>query len=212
MKKYPTHQMVRKQSVKGATLIEVLISVFLLTFGILGLMAAQLRSVAAVSESENRSIAAQAAENLVEAMQSNPRLDKTGNRKYDDYIKTPNTMKSVGKPDTCANTPAKIGADSKAPCALGKNSITKAQLAEAHLGEFQYILQQMPNAVSIKYTVCIDDSSAIKAATMSNPNCETARGTAPVIKIVWTTLVDKSSNDDGVPQQDEQSYYLVVPQ
>ena len=218
MKKYPTHQVTRKQSVQGATLIEVLISVFLLTFGILGLMAAQLRSVSAVSESESRSIAAQAAENLAEAMQTNPKLNSKGERDFSDYMTTPNEMKSAEVQKTCTSTPTTIAADSKDPCQLGSNSMTKKQLATAQLGEFQHILQQMPNAVQIKYTVCLDNPKAIQSATLSKGNCAETNTTAPkadrvpVIKVVWTTLVDKSSEDDGVPKQEEQSYYLVVPQ
>lgn len=219
MKKYPTHQVTRKQSVQGATLIEVLISVFLLTFGILGLMAAQLRSVSAVSESESRSIAAQAAENLAEAMQINPRLNAKGERDFSDYMNNPNEMKSATAQATCtASAVATISADSTSPCQLGSDSMTKQQLATAQLGEFQHILQQMPNAVQIKYTVCLDNPKTIKAATLSTGNCTETNATAPkadrvpVIKVVWTTLVDKSSEDDGVPKQEEQSYYLVVPQ
>lgn len=212
MKKYPTHQIMRKQSIQGATLIEVLISVFLLTFGILGLMAAQLRSVAAVSESENRSIAAQAAENLAEAMQTNPRIDSKGKRTYDNYLQS--GMQEVASPASCENTNYPISANAKSPCQLGSNSITKKELANAHLGEFQYILQQMPNAVDIKYTVCLDTPSGspskMKEATITNANCSGSG--VPVIKVAWTTLKDKSSNDDGVPTTEAQSYYLVVPQ
>ena len=51
-----------KNKNRGSTLLEVIVSVFLLTFGILALMAAQLRSVSSVSEAENRTIVAQAAE------------------------------------------------------------------------------------------------------------------------------------------------------
>ena len=42
-----------KNKNRGSTLLEVIVSVFLLTFGILALMAAQLRSVSSVSEAEN---------------------------------------------------------------------------------------------------------------------------------------------------------------
>lgn len=207
MKKYPTHQVMRKQSMQGATLVEVLVSVFLLTFGILGLMAAQLRSVAAVGESENRSIAAQAAENLAEAMQANPRITSSA-RDYSDYFQSNMTEAKLAA--TCENTPSSISDDSKKPCAVGKNGITKKELAEVHLGEFEYILQQMPNAVSVKYAVCLDDPASVKAATMSNANCV---GTGvPVIKVAWETLVDQSASEEGVPGQEEQSYYLVVPQ
>lgn len=210
MKKYSTHRVMSKQSVQGATLVEVLVSVLLLTVGILGLMSAQLRSVSAVSESENRSIAAQAAENLAEAMQTNPRITDKGKRDYADYLQS--GMQEAASPSSCNNSTYPIAANSKNPCQIGSNRISKQELANIHLGEFQYILQQMPNATNIKYTVCLDKADGrIRDATLTNANCDTGGG-MPTIKIVWSTLKDKSSNDDGIPTTETQSYYLVVPQ
>ena len=64
-----TGKMLFQSIAHGATILEVMISVLLLTFGVLALMAAQLRSVASLSEAENRSIVSQAAEALAEGMQ-----------------------------------------------------------------------------------------------------------------------------------------------
>lgn len=75
---------------QGFALIEVLISVVVLALGILALLATQLRSVGSVREAETQTIAAQAAQNLIEGMTANPKLELTDAKwtikKYDHYI------------------------------------------------------------------------------------------------------------------------------
>ena len=77
---------------QGFALIEVLISVVVLALGILALLATQLRSVGSVRDAETQTIAAQAAQNLIEGMTANPQLELTGRdgvwtkKKYDHYI------------------------------------------------------------------------------------------------------------------------------
>ena len=79
-------------------LIEVLISVVVLALGILALLATQLRSVGSVRDAETQSIAAQAAQNLIEGMTANPQLELVGSdgvwtkRKYDHYIIEKDTL------------------------------------------------------------------------------------------------------------------------
>ena len=63
---------------QGFALIEVLISVVVLALGILALLATQLRSVGSVRDAETQTIAAQAAQNLIEGMTANPQLELTG--------------------------------------------------------------------------------------------------------------------------------------
>ena len=75
---------------QGFALIEVLISVVVLALGILALLATQLRSVGSVRDAETQSIAAQAAQNLIEGMTANPKLElvndtKWTKKKYDHY-------------------------------------------------------------------------------------------------------------------------------
>lgn len=57
---------------QGATLIEALVAIFVLAFGVLALMAAQLRSVVSIQEAENQTIVATAAQTLMEGMLANP--------------------------------------------------------------------------------------------------------------------------------------------
>lgn len=209
MKKHSIQNACRpKQAVKGATLLEVLVSVFLLTFGILGLMAAQLRSVSAVAESEAQSMVAQAAENLAEAMQANPKLVATGVRNYQNYIDAAKTLKTVSKPASCDNVASTTA--SKAACTLRGTNISKAELITAQLGEFEYILSQVPNVVQMRYVICMDNPSSIGAISSISGgiNCSATNNSTPVIKVVWTTQKKDDENPNNVIVH---NYALAIP-
>lgn len=60
------------KSIRGSTLLEVLISVFIMAFGIMALMLAQLKSVNNVREAEMQTRVAQAVQNLSAGMLSSP--------------------------------------------------------------------------------------------------------------------------------------------
>ena len=62
----------KTQLARGSTLLEVLISVFIMAFGIMALMLAQLKSVGNVREAEMQTRVAQAVQNLSAGMLSNP--------------------------------------------------------------------------------------------------------------------------------------------
>lgn len=212
MNKYPMKRMIaHKQSVQGATLVEVLVSVFLLTFGILGLMAAQLNSVAAVSESENHAIAAQAAENLAEAMQTNPNIEADSKRKYTEYLTT-EWIDVAPEISSCDSSSTE-----KEACSLvGHKDISKAELAAAQLGEFQFVLRQMPNTVDLKYAVCFDSVTDLpnqaKEPDLGDAKCSSSGTGQPVIKVIWSSMGSKKETDTGIPDTEgkAQLYYLVL--
>ncbi len=82
-----------RRTQRGATLIEVLVSMFILALGVMALLAMQVRTSAGVKEAENMSIVSQATQNLVENMITNPvlSLDSTETppvtrKNYDAYL------------------------------------------------------------------------------------------------------------------------------
>lgn len=174
-----------KKFTQGATLIEVMVSVFLLTFGILALMAAQIRSVSNISEAESQNTVAQAAESLAEAMQTNPTLtllnNQTYKRRYNNYL-------------TQAKAPKQQGAI--ANIATDK-VINKQGLAALHIQEFeQILLNQMPHSNIIRYAIC-QDKAQPDAPTLSNGDamdskCAVAGNNSDItaIKIAWRTKND----------------------
>lgn len=201
-----TEKILFQSIARGATILEVMISVLLLTFGVLALMAAQLRSVASLSEAENRSIVSQAAEALAEGMQANSSLEKVGNsygRTYTKYEKPP--------------TSVTIGDDSqKATVQNGLSGTqTKEQVAKQHIAEFEYVLKtQLTNVNTLGYVICRDKAKP-DAATYDNDqlkgNCnpQTKNTDTHVIKVVWRMGNGKndSSNDNNTTAY---SYMLEV--
>ena len=127
-----TEKILFQSIARGATILEVMISVLLLTFGVLALMAAQLRSVASLSEAENRSIVSQAAEALAEGMQANSSLEKVGSsygRTYTAYYSGSTSVMTVG--DDSQKTTVQNG--------LSGTGLTKKQVANQHIAEFEYV-------------------------------------------------------------------------
>lgn len=162
---------------KGFALVEVLVSVFVLALGILALLATQVRSVSSVREAETQTIAAQAAQNLIEGMLSNPSLVQKGNwteKNYDRYIG--NTATNPGQKDT----------------------YTPAELAQLQVFNFsQELSTGKLGDMGVKWTICqtgsLDDTNKpeIKADGTFDPKCS---GTGNVaVKIAWLLQPDKNN-------------------
>ncbi|MDK4625178.1 type IV pilus modification protein PilV [Kingella kingae] len=190
-----------KYSMKGATLLEVMISVLLLTFGILALMAAQLRSVASISEAENRSIVSQAAEALAEGMQMNAVLTKNGTtyrRRYSNYVPK--------------SKPLYPGSAVIAPTFLNGTNITKAELAAQHLAEFEYVLStQLPNVSVLAYAICLDKPDATPpvlgdgGALTDNCAPNNNEHNTNMIKIAW-----RMGNANGTDKNQQSTTYTYM--
>ena len=203
-----TGKMLFQSIAHGATILEVMISVLLLTFGVLALMAAQLRSVASLSEAENRSIVSQAAEALAEGMQANSSLEKVGSsygRTYTAYYSGSTSVMTVG--DDSQKTTVQNG--------LSGTGLTKKQVADQHIAEFEYVLKtQLTNVNTLGYTICRDKAKP-EAATYDNGHfddkCVPANNDTDthVIKVVWRMGNGKndSSNDNNTTAY---SYMLEV--
>lgn len=195
MKKQTYFFVPSRRHVSGATLLEVMISVLLLTFGILALMTAQLRSVASLGEAENRSIISQAAEALAEGMQMNAIISKPGalkvyRRRYTNYV-----------PKSKPLIPGDAGA---APAALTGDGITKAALAAKHIEEFEYILnKELQNVSVLGYAICQDkqnpDEPTLSDAGTLNSNCDpkNTETDTNVIKVAWRMGNGTNNNQDS---------------
>ncbi|WP_304333791.1 type IV pilus modification protein PilV [Conchiformibius steedae] len=188
---------------RGSTLIEVMVSVFLLTFGVLGLMAAQIRSVGSISEAESRSTIAQAAENLAEAMQTNPQIVKSGTRAvrgYKHYLSASNTAKELDLSADPGTIPNPLWGTWDAAAKETKNNISKEALAAAQIQLFEYMLKQTPNAQTLSYIICTDSATPNEPTISSgsvNFNCRNSGST--VIKVAWTNRpADAKSQSEPV--------------
>lgn len=133
---------------KGATLLEVMVSVFIMAFGIMALMLAQLKSVGAVREAEMQTRVAQAVQNLEEGMLSNP------------DVRTLTPGGAYSKPVYSSyNTPLTAVAPAAAPltlatCGAGAAAVARGSLKDCHIAVFQGdLLRALPNATAINYQI-----------------------------------------------------------
>ncbi len=175
-------------SIRGSTLLEVLISVFIMAFGIMALMLAQLKSVSNVREAEMQTRVAQAVQNLSAGMLSNPDIISNIGSPQAAQIKLTYTRYDTSSDQSVNVTaaPAKIdvcGAPSS------DNGVNDQELATCHTKTFAAELQNaLPNATAITYNIS------------SNSNQKNPQTT---IKVLWT-----ESNGDNDSFQ--YSYSAVV--
>ncbi|MFD1244813.1 type IV pilus modification protein PilV [Paralysiella testudinis] len=184
---------------QGATLIEAMVAIFVLAFGVLALMVAQLRSVSSVQEAENQTLVAQAAQTLMEGMLVNPTLEVSASgvtsRDYAAYAK--------GDVLTyCAAGGAASGVANTYP---ERTAINKSTLAQQQLCRFSSDLQnKLPNRTSLAAQVC-----------KGNPQtgvCNAA-ATQYIISVSWgmqvgdaTDAAQGTTNADGT-----MTYRYVLP-
>ena len=166
---------------QGFALIEVLISVVVLALGILALLATQLRSVGSVRDAETQSIAAQAAQNLIEGMTANPKLElvndtKWTKKKYDHYINPTRVTDNTGS----------YNADN---LALKQLEEFNEELNETKLGDMN-VRAKICKTKDLKTAITIDPDTG----DVSDWGCDGAGKVA--IKIAWLVqpLSDKSTD------------------
>lgn len=201
------------QKQKGATLIEVLISMLMLGLGVLVLLATQLRTVSGVREAENQTIVAQATQNLIEGMLMNPQLEppeKVGgdqqegaenviwNRKrYDYYV---NALKNL--PNIVAN------------CGLTtvEKKITKEDLASSQVCDFALSLSNnLPDVTLLRAHICWENEDREPTIAQGNVDwkCRNSRqpGDYTVVKVLWLMNTENKAASGGVKIDGDSAVY-----
>ena len=181
---------------QGFALIEVLISVVVLALGILALLATQLRSVGSVREAETQTIAAQAAQNLIEGMTANPQLELTGSdgvwtkKKYDHYINV-----AAPNPVTDAN-----GGYDTTNLALKQLKEFNAELNASKLGDMN-VRATVCKTKDLKTAITIDPDTG----DVSDWGCDNSAGKT-AIKIAWLVQSLSDKNTDKAQTVSYQTY------
>ncbi|EGV38027.1 type IV pilus modification protein PilV [Neisseria weaveri] len=207
-----------KTQQQGMTLLEILIAMFVLTVGVLALLATQLQTVVAVREAEGQTIVAQAAQNLIEGMAINPVLCKNSipgcedvmlPGDSDDLIRRRNDafrpqLKVNSKSETLSyrfSNPIKVRSCSKnAWCKKNKTDLNKRQILEDHLGKFEDTLFKGLPEADIYYIIC-NDKSGVKPTINNNvmqPNCNGGAKDPISIKVAWQQNVERSDGSGKV--------------
>lgn len=142
---------------QGSTLIEILVSMFILALGLMALIAMQTRTSIGIKEAENQTVIAQATENLAENMMTNPYLDIGGlttQKSYDHYTGSFNCTGSRD-PDTARPTNAVSGATAR------------TALAAYHLADFR---QMACSVIGVEgdVTVAVNNNTTTAGGVGSN--------------------------------------------
>ena len=175
---------------QGSTLLEVLVSVFILGFGLLALVSMQLKTVGTAREAENQTIVAQAADALVEGMVMNPDRavgaltsgDKVIERSFARYTAL------SGKAATCTDDTS-----------LAADNITKDALAAAQVCTFVKRLDQIPKTGKVYWNICseLTENTTVKPVLEGNTVKCGAAGTHTVLKVIWEQELENPSSYTG---------------
>lgn len=181
-----------KNTQRGMTLIEVLISMFVLAVGVLALLSVQLRAVSGVREAENQTAVAQVTQNMIENMLVNPALKaevdsagvETGRvlKSYDHYLSK--GRKSTGSKD-------------------------KDDLAGAQLVVFQTKLEEALPETKVFFTICRDDSGKNPTYTnnAANYQCDDKPTSNAVIKVLWLADAEEKIDSGKLTASDNHIVY-----
>ena len=181
---------------QGFALIEVLISVVVLALGILALLATQLRSVGSVREAETQTIAAQAAQNLIEGMTANPKLELTNakwtRKKYDHYL-------GIVNPTPVKDTNGSYNADN---LALKQLKEFNDELDASKLGDMN-VRARICKTKNLKTAITINPDTG----QVGNDAAWGCDGTGKIaIKIAWLVQPLSDKNTDKAQTVSYQTY------
>lgn len=141
----------------GSTLIEVLVSMFIILIGLMGLLAMQVRTSATIKEAEYNSIIAQATQNLAESMMTNPLLVFNNPRTEKDYSGYTAAVNRAALPAQALDADGNV-----VPCAddvsvfnlnvTGRDA-ARAALINVHANRFVCSLSKIPQLTAFTVNV-----------------------------------------------------------
>jgi type IV pilus assembly protein PilV len=160
------------QKIRGFSLVEVLISIIILSFGLLGMVGLQAAALQANREARMQSAASGLARELAEMMRGNQLvgLAAAGSNPY---------MADLSTPLTPTITSYCLKVSSTVPCAA-------ADIATAQMTEWlSRVDSELPGA---RIRVCLDSAPFNATTGVPQWNCTTSASTDPtmVIKMGWT--------------------------
>lgn len=183
------------QKQRGSTLLEIIVSVFVLGFGLLALVSMQLRSVMMAREAENQTIIAQATDSLIESMTMNPNITNKQEagvdlnlRDFESYTKNFDT---ISQSKANCNQDAVLATNKAADLNSGLN---KQEIADAHICGFVKRVNQIPNIQNLTMAICPNETiqASTGAPTLNAQNkiaCGNG-GNITVVKVIWTQEMD----------------------
>lgn len=181
-----------KNTQNGMTLIEVLISMFVLAIGVLALLSVQLRAVSGVREAENQTIVSQITQNLIEQMLVNPVL--TAEKDNNTGEETGRVIKSYGHYFSGQNKKS-------------SGSENKDNLATEQITAFRSALTDALPETQVFSSICLDNSGKDPVYENSGTFKDNCSGSGhTVIKVLWLTDAEEQSDN---PKLTTSGNYIV---
>ena len=179
----------------GFSLLEVLISIIILSFGLLGMVGLQAAALQANREARLQSIAGSFARELAEMMRGNKDVGllATGNP----YIGNFSSPMTPGTAAYCLNA-----ANASVGCA-NATAVANAEMTEW----LSRVDSELPGA---RVTVCID-STPYDSQGMPRWACDGAAGATTMVKLGWTRGSTNRSNTNTSPLDRASTPGIVFP-
>ena len=190
-----TYKFARKLA--GFSLLEVLISIIILSFGLLGMVGLQAAAIQVNRDARVQSAAVNLARELAEMMRGNKDISLlTASNPYVGYFNT--SPMAAATPAYCLNV-----ATGTTPCADG------TQIANAQMTEWlTRVDADLPSPV---VRVCID-SAPFDASGIARWACDaTGTGATTVIKIGWTRSVTDKTQQGAAALERATKPSIVFP-
>ncbi|WP_416190384.1 type IV pilus modification protein PilV [Neisseria sp. CCUG17229] len=176
-----------KKLQQGLTLVEVLISIFVLTIGILALLSVQLRAVLSVRESETQTMVSQITQNLIEGMLINPMLSVETDHSD---IETRRILKSYDHYFTSNDKDVK-------GTYKNNESMTKYELAAAQITTFSDALSTALPDARVHFAICQDHSG--NEPTYKGSFDAQCSGLGDVtVKVLWLMDAEEEQNHNDL--------------
>lgn len=187
----------------GFSLIEILVSIIILSFGVLAVVGLQAASLKANREAVYQSSAARLGKEMAEMMETNRAIAAASSASDNPYLITFNSTSNTVATAAPSTTNCWTG-----DCYSGNTTADQKKISQWQTQEWLYRLnEELPGArVSICFDASPYDSSGLPRWTCSNS------GTVAVIKIGWTRASINSAPTSATNAFDRASTpALVIP-
>lgn len=170
--------MTAARNIAGFTLLEVMVAIFVLGFGLLALEMVQLKTYAAARESELQSIIALNAESLAEAMRANPKHSGNAAWNWQHYVETTPGASALKPPRTCTAQKTKADSETSIGSRCDQDSFARYEL---YLFKAR-LAAAFPKADNMAATVC-PSNDLNQPLQINNLHCDASGPLA--IKVAW---------------------------
>ena len=171
----------RSKKEAGFSLVEILISVVILSFGLLGAVGLQASALQANREARIQSSALSLARELAEMIRGNKDVASlaSGNPFHGDF----STPLKTSTPSFCVKVSDSMTTTASNPCAGSDLTATQTNIANAAMTEWlARVDQELPGA---RVVIC-DDEAPYTTAGKAQWTCTAGTNATKVVKIGWT--------------------------